>query len=92
MRRVCTRDVHAVATPAAVRKQIAVRRRRTRSTCSWAKTTSRSRRWPHEFAELVEEGLRAFNVERIHAGDMTTGDRLADGVAVASSPPCARCR
>jgi DNA polymerase-3 subunit delta len=34
-----------------------------------------------EFAEIVEEGLRAFNVERVHAGDMTTGDRLADGVA-----------
>ena len=34
-----------------------------------------------EFADLVDEGLRAFNVERIHAGDMTTGDRLADGVA-----------
>ena len=34
-----------------------------------------------EFAELVEEGLRAFNTERIHAGDLTTGDRLADGVA-----------
>ena len=34
-----------------------------------------------DFAELVEEGLRAFNVERIHAGDMTTGDRLASGVA-----------
>ena len=34
-----------------------------------------------EFADLVEEGLRAFNVERIHAGDLTTGDRLADGVA-----------
>src|SRR3954463_9786243 len=33
-----------------------------------------------EFAELVEEGLRAFNVERIHAGDMTTGDRVAGGV------------
>ncbi len=33
------------------------------------------------FAELVEEGLRAFNVERIHAGDLTTADRLADGVA-----------
>ena len=32
------------------------------------------------FADLVEEGLRAFNVERIHAGDFTTGDRLADGV------------
>jgi DNA polymerase III subunit delta len=34
-----------------------------------------------DFAELVEEGLRAFNVDRIHAGDMTTGDRLVDGVA-----------
>jgi DNA polymerase-3 subunit delta len=34
-----------------------------------------------EFADLVEEGLRAFNVERIHAGDLTTGDRLLDGVA-----------
>ena len=34
-----------------------------------------------EFADLVDEGLRAFNVERIHAGDMTTGDKLADGVA-----------
>ena len=34
-----------------------------------------------EFAELVDEGLRAFNVERIHAGEMTTGDRLADGVS-----------
>jgi DNA polymerase-3 subunit delta len=33
-----------------------------------------------EFAELVEEGLRAFNVERINAGEWTTGDRLADGV------------
>jgi DNA polymerase-3 subunit delta len=34
-----------------------------------------------EFAGLVDEGLRAFNVERIHDVDMTTGDRLADGVA-----------
>jgi DNA polymerase III subunit delta len=33
-----------------------------------------------EFADLVEEGLRAFNVERIHAGDFTTGDKLLDGV------------
>jgi DNA polymerase III delta subunit len=33
-----------------------------------------------EFADLVDEGLRAFNVDRIHAGDMTTGDRLAAGV------------
>jgi DNA polymerase III subunit delta len=35
----------------------------------------------HEFEELVEEGLRAFNVERIHAGNLTTGDQLAAGVA-----------
>ena len=34
-----------------------------------------------EFVGLVEEGLQAFNVERIHAGDMTTGDKLADGVS-----------
>src|SRR3954470_18238410 len=34
-----------------------------------------------DFCDLVEEGLRAFNTERIHAGDLTTGDRLADGVA-----------
>src|SRR5258706_3406436 len=34
-----------------------------------------------QFSDLVEEGLQAFNVERIHAGDMTTGDRLADGVS-----------
>jgi DNA polymerase-3 subunit delta len=32
------------------------------------------------FGELVEEGLRAFNVERIHAGDWTSGDKLVDGV------------
>jgi len=34
-----------------------------------------------EFADLVDEGLRAFNVERIHAGEWTTGDKLANGVA-----------
>ena len=34
-----------------------------------------------EFAELVDEDLRAFNVERVHAGDMTSGDRVAGGVA-----------
>ena len=33
-----------------------------------------------EFSALVEEELQPFNVERIHAGEMTTGDRLADGV------------
>jgi DNA polymerase-3 subunit delta len=34
-----------------------------------------------EFSDLVEEDLRAFNVERIHAGEWTSGDRLVDGVA-----------
>ena len=33
------------------------------------------------FNELVDEELRAFNVERIHAGDLVTGDRLLEGVA-----------
>lgn len=35
----------------------------------------------HEFEELVEEGLRAFNVERIHTGDITNGDKMASAVA-----------
>ena len=35
----------------------------------------------HEFETIVEEGLRAFNVERIHAGDLTSGDRLATAVS-----------
>ncbi len=35
----------------------------------------------HEFEELVDEGLRAFNVERVQAGDWTSGDRLSSGVA-----------
>ncbi|MDR1989406.1 MAG: DNA polymerase III subunit delta [Acidobacteriaceae bacterium] len=34
----------------------------------------------HEFEELIEEGLRAFNVERVHAGDITSGDRLVNAV------------
>src|SRR5204862_2614750 len=34
-----------------------------------------------EFAALVDEGLAAFNIERLHAGDWTTGERLADGVS-----------
>jgi DNA polymerase III delta subunit len=33
-----------------------------------------------EFTDLVEDGLRAFNVDRIHAGDWTTGERLVEGV------------
>src|SRR6266508_899788 len=33
-----------------------------------------------DFADLVDEGLRAFNEDRFHAGDFTTGEKLADGV------------
>ena len=33
-----------------------------------------------EFVRLVDEGLAAFNVERVHAGGWTTGDLLSDGV------------
>jgi DNA polymerase-3 subunit delta len=32
------------------------------------------------FDDLVDPDIRAFNVDRIHAGDWTTGDRLAAGV------------
>lgn len=35
----------------------------------------------HEFEELIEDGLRAFNVERIHAGEVTSGEKLADFVS-----------
>jgi DNA polymerase-3 subunit delta len=36
----------------------------------------------HEFEALVDEGIRPFNVERIHAGDVASGEKLA---AVAAS-------
>jgi DNA polymerase-3 subunit delta len=32
------------------------------------------------FTELVEEGVRAFNVQRFHGVDMTTGEKLLEGV------------
>ncbi len=35
----------------------------------------------HEFEQLVEEDLRPFNVERIHVGDLGSGDKLAAAVA-----------
>ena len=35
----------------------------------------------HEFEELVEDGLRAFNVERIHSGEITNGEKLSAAVA-----------
>src|SRR5262252_5253726 len=33
-----------------------------------------------QFTSLVDEGLAAFNVDGVHAGDWTTGDRLVSGV------------
>ncbi len=33
-----------------------------------------------EVADAVEEGLRAFNVDRMHAAEWSTGDKLAAGV------------
>jgi DNA polymerase III delta subunit len=34
-----------------------------------------------QFSELVDEGLEAFNVERMHAGTWTNGDALLEGVS-----------
>ena len=69
-----------VATPGAVRKQIQSGRTDPLYLLLGEDDIEKSA-LAAEFAELVDEGLRAFNVERIHAGDMTSGDRLADGVA-----------
>ena len=35
----------------------------------------------HEFEALVEDGLRGFNVDRIHGADIRTSDDLATKVA-----------
>jgi DNA polymerase-3 subunit delta len=35
----------------------------------------------HEFEALVDPDLRPFNVERLHAGDATSGDRVAAAVS-----------
>jgi len=66
-------------TPAAVRKQIADNAPDTVYLLIGEDEVEKSA-LAAEFADLVDEGLRAFNVERIHAGDFTTGDRLLDGV------------
>ena len=69
-----------VATPAAVRKQIKSGNTDPLYLLLGEDDVEKSA-LAAEFAEIVDEGLRAFNVERIHAGDMTSGDKLADGVA-----------
>jgi DNA polymerase III delta subunit len=70
----------ATATPSAVRKQIAGGDT-DRIYLLVGEDDVEKSALASEFAGLVDEGLRAFNVERIHAGDFTTGDRLADGVS-----------
>src|SRR2546427_439759 len=69
-----------LATPAAVRKQIESGRVDPIYLLQGEDDVEKSA-LAGEFAELVDEELRAFNVERIHAGDLTTADKLADGVA-----------
>jgi DNA polymerase III delta subunit len=69
-----------IATPVAVRKQIAAGTPDATYLLQGEDDVEKSA-LAAEFVELIDEGLRAFNTERIHAGDLTTGDRLADGVA-----------
>src|SRR6516225_4754248 len=69
-----------VATPAAVRKQIAAGRPGPLYLLQGDDEVEKST-MAGAFADLVDGDLQAFNVERVHAGDMTTGDRLATGVA-----------
>jgi DNA polymerase III subunit delta len=69
-----------VATPAAVRRQIESGTTDPIYLLLGADDVEKSA-LAAEFAEIVDEGVRAFNVERLHAGDMTNGDKLADGVS-----------
>ena len=69
-----------IATPAAVRKQIAAGDPSPIYLLQGEDEVEKSS-LGHEFDELVEEGLRAFNVERIHVSDATSGDKLVAAVA-----------
>jgi len=69
-----------ILTPAAVRKQIASEKADPVYLLQGDDDVEKSA-LAAQFAELVDEGLRAFNVERLHAGDATTGDKIADTVA-----------
>ena len=68
------------ATPAAVRKQIASGEAGPIYLLQGEDDIEKSG-LGHEFEDLVEEGLRAFNVARMHAGDLTSGDRLTSFVS-----------
>jgi DNA polymerase III subunit delta len=69
-----------VATPAAVRKQIEAGEVAPLYLLQGDDDIEKSV-LGHEFEELVDEGLRAFNVERIHAGEATSGDKVASVVS-----------
>ena len=68
-----------LATPSIIRKQIAAGEAASVYLLQGEDDIEKSA-LGHEFEQLVEEGLRAFNVERVHAGDATTGDRLVSTV------------
>jgi DNA polymerase-3 subunit delta len=69
-----------VATPASVRKQIKAGTPDPLYLLLGEDEVEKSA-LAHEFEDLVEDGLRAFNVEAIHAGDVTSGERLASTVS-----------
>ncbi len=69
-----------VATPAAVRKQIAAGRPDALYLLQGEDEVEKSA-LAHDFESLVEPDLRAFNVELLQAGDATTGERLASTVS-----------
>src|SRR4249920_3356657 len=69
-----------VATPAAVRKQIAADRPDPLYLLQGEDEVEKAA-LAHDFEALVEEGLRAFNIELVHAGDITSGDKLADAAS-----------
>jgi DNA polymerase-3 subunit delta len=68
-----------IATQAAVRKQIASGKPDPIYLLQGEDEVEKSA-LAHEFETLVEEDLRPFNVERIHAGDLASGDKFAAAV------------
>ena len=70
----------ALSTPATVRQQIASAATDSVYLLQGEDEVEKSA-LAHEFEALVDEGLRAFNVDRLHVGDATSGDRLADRIA-----------
>jgi DNA polymerase-3 subunit delta len=69
-----------VATPSSVRKQIASGQPDAVYLLTGEDDVEKAA-LAAEFTALVDAGLEAFNTERIHAGDFTSGDRLLDGVS-----------